>query len=205
MPNDLDFVFTFAGAGLTLSSTGTLNPPPAAVNNSGTPFWNTLSIDGAGKNFGNCLYTAAPNPCTGGGPINPLAQYLSNGGNSVAFEFFGATGSVTYTSNAPLQGAEDTLYWCNAGGCHTFIDGSFTPGTGNFWLELVDYDFDPSTSNTPNADGSYNFAVALNPSRNGGPITATPEPVSFVLAGSGLVGIYLIRRRKPGSRCMRTR
>jgi hypothetical protein len=202
LPNDFDFVFTLKGVGLTLSSHGTLTPPPVVLNNSGTPFWNNLSIDGAGKNFGNCLYTAAPNACTGGAPINPSAEYLSNGDASVAFEFFGATGSVTYTSDAALQGDEDTLYWCNSGGCHEVTGSSFTPGTGDFWFKIVDYDVGAYTSFAPAWNGSYSFGAALNPSGGGGDqaSTITPEPVSFVLAGTGLIGIYLIRRRKPGSR-----
>ena len=202
MPNDLDFVFTLQGAGLTLSSSGTLTSPPVLLDNGGAPFWNTLSVDGAGKNFGNCLYTTAPNPCTGGAPINPSAQYLSNGGASVGFQFFGATGSVTYTTNAAIQADDDHLYWCNSGGCHALTDGSFTPGTENFWLKIVDYDVGSFTSNRPAWDGNYYFAVALNPN-SGSSVQApaiTPEPVSFVLAGTGLLGIYLFRRRRPSSR-----
>ena len=199
VPSDLDFVFTLQGAGLTLNSNGTLSAPPVLLDNSGTPFWNTLSVDGAGKNFGNCLYTTAPNPCTGGGPINPSAQYLSNGGVSVAFQFYGATGSVTYTTNAAIQADDDYLYWCNYSGCHALTDGSFTPGNDTFWLKIVDYDVGAFTSNLPGWDGTYNFAVALNPGSGGSdkaPVT-TPEPVSFVLAGTGLMGIYLFRRRRP--------
>jgi hypothetical protein len=33
--------------------------------------------------------------------------------------------------------------------------------------------------------------------------SATPEPVSFALAGIGLVGVALIRRRKAGMKTMR--
>ena len=199
MPNDLDFVFTLRGVGLTLSSSGTLTAPPVILDNSGSPFWNNLSVDGPGQNFGNCLYTAAPNACTGGAPINPSAEYLSNGGASVGFEFFGATGSVTYTSDIAAPGNDDTLYWCNTGGCHALTDGSFTPGTGDFWFKIVDYDLGRYTSITPGWNGTYNFAVALDPNRGGSndTPTLTPEPVSFVLASTGLIGIYLIRRRRP--------
>ena len=91
-----DIVFTLSGAGLTLNSSGTLSNP-FTPNNNGFPFFDNLSSDGAGKNFGNCLYTAATNACTGGGPLNPSAQYLSSGGGFAGFDFSGATGSVTFT------------------------------------------------------------------------------------------------------------
>src|SRR5512141_1090066 len=59
-----DFVFTLSGSGLKLNSNGTLSNP-ITPNNNGAPFWDNLSADGAGKNFGNCLYTPASNACTG--------------------------------------------------------------------------------------------------------------------------------------------
>src|ERR1700712_4080181 len=83
-----DLVFTLSGSGLKLNSSGTLSNP-TSPNNNGAPFWDNLSGDGAGKNFGNCLYTATPNACTGGAPINPSAQYLSNRGGFAGFDFSG--------------------------------------------------------------------------------------------------------------------
>ena len=110
-----DQVFTLTGAGLQLISSGTLSAP-VAPGTSGTPFWNHLSGDGAGNNFGNCLYTTVNNACTGGTPLNTLAQYLSNGGGSVGFEF-SSTGTVSYTFDAAFHGDTDILSWCNSGGC----------------------------------------------------------------------------------------
>ena len=125
------------------------------------------------------------NACTGGAPLNSSAEYLSNAGASVGFEF-SSTGTVTYTFDAALHGDNDVLSWCNSGSCSAITTGSttFNPG-GDFWFKLQDLSTHHSYLST-----NTNFAVALNPSGQN-----TPEPVSSVLAGSGLIGIYLLRRR----------
>ena len=181
-----DFVFTLAGSGLKLNSNGTLSNP-IGPNDNGSPFWDNLSADGAGKNFGNCLYTAASNACTGGAPINPSAQYLSSGGGFVGFDFSGASGSVTLTVNAALHSDSDTLYWCtDPSHCHGIAGGSFTPGAGTFYFKLLDT---TGTGHTYTSENS-NFAAALNPTQ------ATPEPLSLALTGSGLLGLFFLRRRR---------
>ena len=45
-----DQVFTLTGSGLQLISSGTLSAPVTPGTN-GSPFWNNLSGDGAGKNL----------------------------------------------------------------------------------------------------------------------------------------------------------
>jgi hypothetical protein len=184
-----DFVFTFSGAGLTLNSNGTLSNP-IVPNNDGSPFWDHSSSDGSGKNFGNCLYTSTPNACTGGSPISPSAQYLSSGGDFAAFDFSGATGQVNFTLDASLHGDNIAFYWCtSAANCNAIAgSGSFTPGSGEFYLKLIDN----SVANTFTSTTS-NFAVALDPIQN------TPEPLSLMLTGTGLIGIYFIRRRPQAS------
>ena len=199
-----DFVFALSGAGLTLNSNGTLSPP-IIPGTSGTPFWNNASGDGPSKNFGDCLYRTSPFACMAGAPINPSAEYLSDGGASVAFDFSGATGAVTFTLDAALHGDNDTLYWCNSGGC-TALDGTppgvtsstFTPGSGDFWLALVDSSTGGSfTSTDPSSNGIYNFAAALDPSGDVAQ-SAVPEPLSLLLTGTGLIGLCLVRLRRRG-------
>ncbi len=182
-----DIVFTLSGAGLTLKSSGTLSNP-FTPNNNGFPFFDNLSSDGAGKNFGNCLYTAATNACTGGAPLNPSAQYLSSGGGFAGFDFSGATGSVTFTLDAAIHSDNDTLYWCTSAVSCNALGGSttFTPGTGDFYFKLIDTTGNDHTFTSTDS----NFAVALNP------IQSTPEPFSLGLTGAGLIGMYFIRRRR---------
>src|ERR1019366_7002075 len=154
-----DFIFSFSGAGLTLNSNGTLSNP-TTPNNDGSPFWDNASGDGAGKNFGNCLYTPAPNACTGGSPLNPSAKYLSSGGNFAGFDFSGATGAVSFALDVAIHGDNDIFYWCtDAANCHAIAgSGSFTPGSGDFYLKLVN----TSAGNTFTSKAS-NFAAALDP------------------------------------------
>ncbi len=188
-----DELFTLTGTGLQLISNGTLSAP-VTPGTSGTPFWNHLSQDGAGKNFGNCLYTTVNNACTGGAPINASAQYLSSGGAFVSFEF-SSTGTVHYTLDASIHSDNDVLSWCNFMTC-TAITGTsvtFNPG-GDFWFKLND-----NTTLHSYLSTQSNFAVALSPAfapNPPAPPQNTPEPVSSLLAGSGLIGIYFMRRQR---------
>jgi hypothetical protein len=185
-----DLIFTLSGSGLKLNSNGTLSNP-ITPNDNGSPFWDYLSGDGAGKTFGNCLYTAATNPCTGGAPIDPSAKYLSNGGSFVGFDFSGASASVTLTIDAALRTDNDTLYWCtDPSHCHVITGGgTFTPGAGMFYFELLD----TTGTNHSYTSETSNFAAALNPTQ------ATPEPLSLGLTGGGLLGLFFLRRRRTHS------
>jgi len=185
-----DLIFTLSGSGLMLNSNGNLSNP-ITPNDNGFPFWDNLSGDGVGRNFGNCLYTTAVNACTGGPPIDPSAKYLSNGGGFAGFDFSGASGSVSLTVDVSLHTDNDTLYWCtDSSHCHVITGGGiFTPGSGTFYFALKDM---TGTSHYYTSETS-NFAVALNP------IQATPEPLSLALTGSGLLGLFLLRRRRTHS------
>ncbi|MDP9114975.1 MAG: PEP-CTERM sorting domain-containing protein [Acidobacteriota bacterium] len=190
-----DFVFTLSGAGVVLNSNGTLSNP-IMPNDSASPFWNNLSSDGTAKNFGNCLYTPASNPCTGAAPIDPSAKYLSNGGDFAGFDFSGATGSVTLTIDAALHAGNDVLSWCtDPMHCHVITSGgTFAPGAGTYFF-AVSFDYTYTSENS-------NFAAAFSPAppvNTTNPIQPTPEPLSLALTGSGLLGLFFVRQRqRPG-------
>jgi hypothetical protein len=65
--------------------------------------------------------------------------------------------------------------------------GTINFASGVSTLEFLDW---------PATIGIDNLVITYDPH---GPSTPTPEPVSFSLAGSGLIGIYFLRRRKSGS------
>ncbi len=58
-----------------------------------------------------------------------------------------------------------------------------------FYFELLD----TTGTNHSYTSGTSNFAAALNPTQ------ATPEPLSLGLTGSGLLGLFLLRRRRTHS------
>jgi hypothetical protein len=65
--------------------------------------------------------------------------------------------------------------------------GTINFASGVSTLEFLDW---------PATIGIDNLVITYDPH---GPSTPIPEPVSFALAGTGLIGIYFLRRRKPGS------
>jgi hypothetical protein len=195
-----DLIFTLTGAGLQLTSTnGSLNAP-VVPNNDATPFWDRASQDGAGRNYGNCLYTPSVNNCAGS-PIDPTAEYLAGpGGVSTDFSFT-ASGTVNLVYDIRFAGDVGNLLWCNGGGCTAITFSPNSPGGtasfdstlgggGTFWFRFVDVTTGGTTFNSNTVGGINNFAVSA----------AVPEPATFALVGGillGLGGIGWRRRRRP--------
>jgi hypothetical protein len=67
-----------------------------------------------------------------------------------------------------------------------------TSGTINFASGVTTLEFE----DWPATIGIDNLVITYGPPGGSSP---TPEPVSFALAGTGLIGIYLLRRRQSGS------
>jgi hypothetical protein len=133
----------------------------------------------------NVTFTAPPNVVPGsniyeaqligkitGGPNNSLTINFNN--DPVSFTFSDINGSGTFTLevlNDPMfVGQPDT-----PGEGQTTIDPSFVNINGKIVL----------TQYTPAGGGS-----------GGDPLTATPEPASLVLLGSGLLGVAVRYRRR---------
>ena len=105
---------------------------------------------------------------------------------------FAADGSVVFHTLAaqPASGSHSPA----SGSTHTerapqYIgqSGTINFANGVSTLEFLDW---------PATIGIDNLVISYDPH---GPSTPTPEPVSLALAGTGLIGIYFLRRRKSGS------
>jgi hypothetical protein len=105
---------------------------------------------------------------------------------------FAADGSIIFHtlatqpaagSHSPASGSSSTEL------APQFIgeSGTISFGTGVSVLEFMDW---------PATIGIDNLVINYGPPGGSSPV---PEPVSFILAGSGLIGIYFLRRRKSGS------
>lgn len=105
---------------------------------------------------------------------------------------FAANGSVVFHTLAtqPASGSHSP----DSGSTHTekapqFIgqSGTINFASGVSTLEFLDW---------PATIGIDNLVITYGPP---GGSTPTPEPVSLALAGTGLIGIYFLRRRKSGA------
>jgi hypothetical protein len=130
-------------------------------------------------------------------------------GNSIVMGFDVNDTSVTQTLSLftmLINGSVVDTYT----GAPTLVPPTTGGGNGNGY---ADYTFTGFTDLTPYAttdtvqfhavmplvnDGREQFFLISGSGGGGG--QAVPEPVSFLLAGSGLIGIYFLRRRQAKSR-----
>jgi hypothetical protein len=206
--------FSFNNLTLTLVLTNLL-PNPGSVAQNITDFSFQL-LNSLGQNIdascsGSCLTgaTAAQTVtvAAGGGktvsnvPVDPKwaytltsGVYLLNGlggANSPAYSIIGPPdGSGNYSAaggSIAGNGPHNPFIYQTA--TWTFTIPGLSPGP--ITVGHVVFSFNTTAGDIFSCDAS---------GCGGGGGQATPEPVTLLLTGSGLIGMYFIRRRRPGSR-----
>jgi len=205
-----DLVFSLSASSLSLNSTGKFFAKPALqsggpIGQSGSPFWNNSSSDGASYNVGYCIYGGGN--CNGGTALDPTASYLavntspSGSANDVTFS---VSGQVLTNVSLTITADRDVLGWYNISApstVHYLMSNGSPTGTYNF-TPTGDFGL-VANNNGGNGQSFYsNTSVARNTADTvshfaffGNPTTATPEPGTWALLGSALTGIAFLRRR----------
>src|SRR5207244_1112449 len=110
------------------------------------------------------------------------------GANNPAYSIIGAPGGTTYSAaGGSVAGNGPHNPFLNQTATWTFsipnLVSGVTPGH-------IVFSFNTSAGNLFSCDSDVAGC------EGGGGSHATPEPLSFVLVGSGLIGLYFVRRRR---------
>ncbi len=206
-----DMMLQFGAAGLTATSTGSWlgmgTVTLQTTTNTGSPFWNNKSQDGADQNIGYQLNSVL---CSGCPLTTPPAEYLSNGGAPVdfTFSFSGAISTIYIGSITPNRNNESIGIYSTSNGQVQWIvqnnvnvvGSSFTPDFSSFGLVYEDTTGGADIFFSQNGLGAYVNGV-YTPS--GVPdnrfalfqtADSVPEPGTMALFGLGALAFGLIPR-----------
>jgi len=164
---------------------------------------------------------------TNGGPgsntdfVNALAIIPDNSGSFTAASLSGHPAGIWNLLNGGLNaggcsgsGAPYVCAGANGMGANlfTYSAGSFTPNTLVWQFTFtgtppslgdtahIKYHYISNAGTNIGSLGSFDIAIQCIGGNGCDPTATAPEPVTSALVGFGLVGLYFLRRRVPGSR-----